>query len=157
PSAVRTYVDAFITIGPNGANLVGDQHMFKVTVDENTGNGLGYVPAVGAPVTVTLTNMNGAVANPPGPFTLTTDSSGHALVTFTSATAGQVIGNATTTLVVNGVTLTRSTGDGISQDSPNADKFFGALATDPGPTVALHSNTPLNDSATLEGTNPTGT
>src|SRR5262249_3824016 len=49
------------------------------------------------------------------------------------------------------------TGDGISQDSGPADKFFGSLSTTPGPTVALGSNTPLNDSATLQGTNPTGT
>src|SRR5262249_31662551 len=46
---------------------------------------------------------------------------------------------------------------GISLDSVPADKFFGALSTTPGPTVALNSNTPLNDTATLSAPNPTGT
>src|SRR5262249_54305797 len=70
----------------------------------------------------------------------------------------EVIGNASTTLMVNGVTLTRATGDGVSQDSGPADKFFGALATTPGPTVALNdpNKTHLNDMATLVGINPTG-
>src|SRR5262249_29274350 len=108
PSAVKTYVDGFITIGPDGANLVGDPHTFTVTVDENTGNGLGYLPAANETVTVTLTNVNGAVANPAGPFNLTTNSGGQATVAFTSATAGEVIGNASTTLMVNGVTPTRA-------------------------------------------------
>src|SRR5262249_55614385 len=94
PSAVQTYVDAFITIGPNGENLVGQTHTFTVTVEENTGNGKGYVPAANETVTVTLTNMNGAVARPAGPFSLTTNSSGQATTPpFTSATAGEVVGS----------------------------------------------------------------
>src|SRR5260370_9321524 len=43
---------------------------------------------------------------------------------FSSATAGQVSINASTTLTVGGVSLTRTTGDGISLDSANAGKTF---------------------------------
>ena len=45
-------------------------------------------------VTVTLTNVNGATASPAGPFVGLTNASGQFTVTFTSATAGQVIGSA---------------------------------------------------------------
>jgi uncharacterized repeat protein (TIGR01451 family) len=51
-------------------------------------------------------------------------------VTFTSDSAGQVIGNATTTFTLNGVTLTRSTGDGVGEtgfvDGGPATKTFVA-------------------------------
>src|SRR5260370_354031 len=46
---------------------------------------------------------------PVGPLTGTTDANGQFKVTFTSASAGQVVGNASTTFVLNGVTLTRDT------------------------------------------------
>src|SRR4029079_13870433 len=41
--AVKTFVDAFITISPDGANLVGDPHTFTVTVKQNAGGGAGFV------------------------------------------------------------------------------------------------------------------
>src|SRR5205823_2000284 len=54
--------DANITITPNGFNEIGHNHTFTVTVQENTGS--GFVPAPNEPVTVTLTNSNGATAAP---------------------------------------------------------------------------------------------
>ena len=60
-------------------------------------------------VTVTLTDTNGAVDVPSTPLSGNTNSSGQFSVEFTSATAGQVIGNATTSFTVNGATETRST------------------------------------------------
>src|SRR6185369_9233404 len=45
-------------------------------------------------------------------------------VTFTSANPGEVDGHASTSFVLNGVTLTRSTGDSKSGDSGDAIKFF---------------------------------
>jgi hypothetical protein len=154
--ATKTFEDAHITIGPNGVNLVGQPHTFTVTVTENAGGGAGFVPAEGVPVTVTLTNTNGSSTSPTT-FSGTADASGHFLVTFTSPTGGEVIGNATTTFVLNGVTLTRATGDSHAGDSGPAEKFFGSIATTPGPAVALGSGAALNDSATLSGANPTGT
>ena len=105
-------------------------------MDDGTGTDLdgvmGTFDAVGAgvAVTVTLTNQNGAAANPPGPFNGVTNANGQFDVTFTSATPGEVIGNATTTLVVGGVSLTRMTdgsavGGGQSNSDPATKTFLG--------------------------------
>jgi hypothetical protein len=64
------------------------------------------------------------VANPAGPVSGTTDGGGHFFVSFTSATAGQVIGNASTTFSVGGVSLTRATGDSHTGDGGPATKTF---------------------------------
>ena len=64
-----------ITITPSATNEVGQPHTFTVTVLNDTGSGLLPVGA-GEQCNITLTNGNGAVANPAGPFNLTTDASG---------------------------------------------------------------------------------
>src|SRR5439155_760525 len=101
---------------------VGHPHTFTVTVMQNAGN--GYVAAANEPVTVTLTNQSGAVANPAGPVSGTTNANGQFLVTFTSATAGKVVGHASTTFSVAGVSLTRATGNSHTGDSSDATKTF---------------------------------
>src|SRR5262249_57865156 len=78
----------------------------------------------GANGPVNRKSINGANAGPSTPLSGTTDANGHFQVTFKSATAGQVIGNATATLSVLGVNLTRATGDGNAGDSGPATKFF---------------------------------
>src|SRR5262249_62008046 len=103
-------VDAPHSTAPNATNAVGQPHPFVVTVLETLGDGKGLVAAPNEPVTVTLANTNGATT-PATTFNVTTDSSGHASVTFTSATAGQVIGNARKSFAEGGGTLTRATGD----------------------------------------------
>ncbi len=116
-TATKRYVDARITIGPDATNNVGDPHTFTVTVQQDDGltaaqggDGVtGFADVVNAPVTVTLANVGTAVATPAGPFAGNTNASGQFQVTFTSATPGQVIGNATTTFIVGGVSLTRDT------------------------------------------------
>jgi prealbumin domain-containing protein len=121
-------VDAKISITPNGVNKVGDSHTFTVLLQKDIGNGSGFGPAVGETVHVTLTNDATAVANPAGPFDLTTDAQGKATVTFTSATAGVVTGNASASLNIstNGATvgLSRATGDSHTGDSGSATKRF---------------------------------
>jgi hypothetical protein len=109
--------EARVTIAADGTNEVGQPHTFTVTVQQDSGS--GFVPAVGASVTVVLTGANGAVPDlispsdlPPSPTTTitgTTNASGQFVVTFASASAGQVVGNATASLVVNGQPLTRDT------------------------------------------------
>jgi uncharacterized repeat protein (TIGR01451 family) len=124
----KVFEDAQISIGPNATNGISEPHTFTVTVLENAGDG-NYVAAQGVTVTVALSSPNGA--NPileSGSLTGTTDANGQFQVTFTSSSAGDVIGNATTTFTLNGVTLTRSTGDGKGEtgftDSGPADKTF---------------------------------
>jgi uncharacterized repeat protein (TIGR01451 family) len=116
-------VNAEISIAGSGVNEVNNPHTFTVTVLEDLGDGNGFVAAPNAPVTVTLTDSNGATTTPTV-YNVTTDGSGHASVTFSSATAGEVIGNASTTLTVSGVTLTRATGDSNVGDSGPVTKFF---------------------------------
>src|SRR4029079_7744764 len=95
--ATKTFVDARIIIAPNDTNEVGQPHTFTVTVLEDNGDGLDtdgdgstFDPAGGESVTVTLTNSNGAVANPAGPFVVVTNALGQGSVTFSSTTAGLV-------------------------------------------------------------------
>src|SRR4029079_6394246 len=95
--ATKTFVDARIIITPDQTNEVGQPHTFTVTVLEDNGDGLDtdgdgstFDPAGGESVTVTLTNSNGAVANPAGPFVVVTNALGQGSVTFSSTTAGLV-------------------------------------------------------------------
>jgi hypothetical protein len=103
--AVKRWVDAYVDINPDGTNPVGAPHTFTVSVFQNDGlaigapggdayNGFGAVGA-GVPVTMLLTNSNGAVADPAGPFSNTTNANGQFSVTFTSQTPGTVTGHGT--------------------------------------------------------------
>jgi hypothetical protein len=121
--ATKTFVDANITIGPAEAtNTVGDLHTFTVTVRKDDGlpasagdgvDGMA-IPAMGTQVTVTLTNdatsqysvLSDSCANL---LTGGTNANGQCFVVFTSPTAGTVTGNASVTLSVGGVSLTRDT------------------------------------------------
>src|SRR6185295_248184 len=89
---------------------------------QDTGSGFVNVGA-GLPCNVTLTNGNGAVANPAGPFNLTTNASGQCSATFTSATGGTVTGNASSTVTINGVVMNVST-NGVAPNSGPAVKTF---------------------------------
>jgi hypothetical protein len=119
--ATKVWVGARIQIEPNATNEVGDPHTFTVTVQTDSGS--GFVAAPGAAVTVTLTNSNGAVANPAGPFNGTTNASGQFQVTFTSQTAGQVTGTATATVTIGGQPVVVST-NGVAPNSGPAVKTF---------------------------------
>src|SRR5204863_6039353 len=59
--AVKTFVDANISITPNAVNEVGDDHTFTVTVNQSNGSGNGFVAVPdGTKPTVTLTDSFGA-------------------------------------------------------------------------------------------------
>ena len=126
PVATKVFEDEYITISPSGTNVVGNPHTFTATVFLNDGDGTGYNPVgAGTSVIMTLTDSNGATATPAGPFTLTTNASGQVSETFTSATAGVVIGSASTTLTISGGgSITRTTGDSDPLDGPVATKVF---------------------------------
>jgi uncharacterized repeat protein (TIGR01451 family) len=124
--ATKTFEDATISIAPNATNGITEPHTFTVTVLDNAGDGKGFVAAANAPVTVTLTGQNGAVPIAETPLSGTTNASGQFQVTFTSDSAGQVIGNASATFTLNGVTLARATGDSHTGDGGPATKTFVA-------------------------------
>src|SRR5262249_45014299 len=139
--AVKRFVDAKVSIAPNATNGITESHTFTVTVlaDDGTGvdsdgDGSTFDPASNASVTVTLTNSNGAVANPAGPFTGTTNGSGQFQVPFTSNSAGTVTGHATASVLfpdpdgggpLPAVTVNRAT-DGTHGSSGDAVKTFVA-------------------------------
>ena len=80
-------------------------------------------------VTFSLTNNAGATAAfiPAGNNTCTiTNGLGTCTIDFTSPTPGNVDVSATTTFSVGGVSLTRTTGDGLLGDGPRANKVFVA-------------------------------
>jgi hypothetical protein len=130
--AVKRFVEAKISIGPDDVNAVGDSHTFTVTVQQDDGlaadqggDGVsGFGPALdGTIVTVTLSDSNGAISN----ITSNTCASpgtvgGSCSVTFKSNTAGLVTGHASVTFGVGGVSLTRETG--TTGNSGNAVKRF---------------------------------
>ena len=91
--AVKTWVNATISITPSAFNEVNAPHTFITTLMKDAGTGT-LVPAAGETVTVTLTSSNGACPVPPGPFTGTTDAAGQFAVTFTSSCPGTVTGHA---------------------------------------------------------------
>src|SRR4029078_11169929 len=121
-NAQKLWVNAAIVIAPNATNEVGQPHTFTVTVLQDTGSGLTPVGA-GLPCNVTLTNGNGAVAVPAGPFNLTTNASGQCQVTFTSATGGTGTGNASSTVTIQGVGVPVSQ-NGVAPNSGPAVKTF---------------------------------
>src|SRR5262249_47459008 len=53
-----------------------------------------------------------------------TDANGHFSVTFTSDSAGQILGNASVSVSLNGVVMIRATGDAHAGDSGPATKSF---------------------------------
>ena len=118
-------VDARITIAPDKTNEVGTSHTFTVTVQQDDGltaaqggDGVtGFGPA-SALVTTSIANSNGATAqltggtcgNTSGTIgSGSTDANGQCTATISSPTAGLTVANATATLSVAGVSLTRDT------------------------------------------------
>jgi len=134
--AVKTYVDARITITPSETNEVGASHTFTVDVDKDAGDGLGFVAATVGNVDITLTDSNGAVsvlhaaASTCDDAGNNLDASGQCIIVFSSPTAGKVTGNASVTLSVGGVSLTR--------DTDPATALIGAGPGGSGPAVKTY-------------------
>jgi hypothetical protein len=123
-AAVKTWVDARINITPDAFNEIGDPHTFTATLEFDLGDGAGFQPAEGESVTITLTNHNGAVADPPGPFTADTNASGQTTATFVSGSPGTVTGSASWTGSVGGSASFSISTDGTSPSGDEATKVF---------------------------------
>jgi hypothetical protein len=160
-------VDAKISISPlTPVNEVKDQETFTITVTAfpaGTGTPTFATPTVSVSPTPGLTN--GPVVGPVAGFPKqNADGTWTDEWTYTinSAAAGTFTVQASDQVTMDGVTVTRTTGDGFTSpdgsDSPSAVKTYESITTTAGPTVTLGSGTALNDSATLAGgTSRTGT
>src|SRR5712691_8050697 len=123
-NASKTWVDAYIALSPlTKTNEIKADHTLTASVFVNDGSGAGYMAAPnGTTVNFLVTNSNGATATPTSGSCNT--SGGSCTFTINSPTAGTVGINASVSITVGGVTLNRSTGDGLSQDSANASKTY---------------------------------
>ncbi len=120
--ATKTFVDANISLNPLSAtNEVNHGHLFTAHVNVNTGSG-GYVNApANTHVTFLVTSGAGTLS---ASSCDTVGTTGECSVTLNSSTPGQNTLQASTTLLVGGVSLTRTTGDSNVGDSDNATKTF---------------------------------
>jgi hypothetical protein len=155
-NAGKTFVDAYITLVlQHTPDPVGSVENVTASVVANDGSGAGYKPVAGAVVNLSI--LSGSVGNfvPSGTTaTCTTDATGACTVQITSNIKGTTTVHATTTITVSTVSLTRSTGDGISQDSSDVVKTWNPItptmvtAQSAGGTVG---STSLTDTANITG------
>ena len=94
--AVKTYVNAKISITPNATNEVGQPHTFTVTLKKDTGTG-GFVAAADEHVDCHADRLERRRRTRRGDRHLhdagaNTNASGQCTITFTSPTAGKVTG-----------------------------------------------------------------
>jgi len=126
-NGVKTFVDAKITIAPDGTHEIGQSHTFTVTLWKDTGNGAGFVQAGAEDVDFTLTDSNGAVHTAAtGSCTnagANTNASGECTITTTSNTTGQVTAHASSSLTIAGLLVTVAT-NGVAPNSGNAVATF---------------------------------
>jgi hypothetical protein len=161
PSATKTYVTATIGLSPLSANdPVGDLHTLTATVTTDNGSGDSTQPAAapdGTVVDFSIVSGPGSLASPS-----CTVSNGLGTCTdvLTSDVAGTTVVQATTTVVVNGVTLVRTTGDSVPGDSANAVKVWHKVQ----PTITTTQSAggtigvAASDTAKVAGgLNPSGT
>jgi hypothetical protein len=118
--ATKTYVDAYITIDPDGTNGITEAHTFTVYVAENDGS--GWADAAGEIVTITF----------PGGAPGTVDDSdcadgtaadGTCVVIINSSVAGTFNAHAAADVSVGGITVSVET-DGTGSNSDDAVKEY---------------------------------
>lgn len=134
--ATKLFVDARISISPDGNNPIGAPHTFDVLVEANTGSGWNAIDVSGVTVTLaatagaTLINVDDDCANGTGG----ADDAGigQCDVTFSSSTPGTVTGNASATVALTtgegNINLPVSTQDVNSPTGEAVKTFFdGAI------------------------------
>jgi len=120
--AVKTFVDANIQITPASAiNPISTNHVLTAHVNVNNGSG-GFVNVPNG------TQITFTIESGPGSFTTsnpctTSGGTGSCTITLTSATTGVTVVSARVTLVVNGLTISRST-NGTGLNSSAATKLW---------------------------------
>lgn len=119
--ATKTFVDARITIGPDGVNAVGDPHTVTGTATKNAGTG-GWVPAVGETITFAITQGPGAFTNGLSTITCVAGANGTCQVSFASDEPGVTWVSASTQYNVGGVSLSRTTAESGATDADNVRK-----------------------------------
>ncbi|PVV82711.1 hypothetical protein DD509_07935, partial [Dehalogenimonas alkenigignens] len=99
----KTWVDARISIGTSGTNLVGDEHIFTVTVEKN--DGISWTAAEGVSVTANLSGVGSITSTNPA----VTDALGQVTFTVDSENTGTATVNASATVTVGGVPIAVAT------------------------------------------------
>jgi hypothetical protein len=145
-------VDAKISIAPDDTNEITVHHTFTVTVQQDAGDGSGFVNVPdGTIVTVSLTDANDAVNSVDSDVCGTTGTtSGECTIEFHSDTTGTVTGHASVDLTVEGVSLHRET-DSVAPNSGNAVKTYVDAQIDVSPLEATNEvNDPHEITATVQ-------
>jgi hypothetical protein len=124
--AVKTWVDAYITLAlQNTPDPVGSTENVTASVFVNDGSGSGYVAAASKLVNLSIIGTSVGNFVPSGSTaSCTTGVSGTCVVQITSNVKGTTTVRATTTVTVLGVSLTRTTNDGISFDGNDIVKTW---------------------------------
>lgn len=139
-AAIKTYVDARISLSPSGVNAVGDPHPMMARLEVNNGTGWADAPA-GVTIAVVKIAGPGSLSAP----SCTTGAGGTCSVTLTSDAAGVSIIGASATVGVLGESLTRSTSSNAGPGgSGNVTKRWvdGAISISPtavNPVGAAHT------------------
>jgi len=132
-SAIKRFVDAWISIDPDDVNRVGQNHTFTVTVEADTGSGPTLVDV--SAVTVGLAgdddNTDDDCANGTGDAGDTiAETTGLCYVSFTSDTPGTVTGSASATVHLStaqgDIDVSVSTGDANSPTGSAIKRFVDA-------------------------------
>lgn len=124
--AEKTWVDARISIGEDGTNMVGDPHTFTAHVEINDGTGWMDAPE---DTMITYSIVSGPGALTPLDGIAYTDSNGEATIILNSAVTGTTVVKAAVEIDVKGVTLDRET-DGTGGNSGPATKIWIAPEPD---------------------------
>jgi hypothetical protein len=112
-SASETWVDANVSIAPNGTSPIGVSYPLTAHVSVDDGSGAGFVNTFpGTVITFTIDNGPGSLSSN----TCTVSAGGSCQVTLSSAVAGTTTVSAHTAVFVGGVVLFRDT-DGFEGDS----------------------------------------
>lgn len=122
--ATKTYVDARVSLTPDGVNAVGNPHTITGHAEYN--DGTGWKDAAGKTITFTLTNEGGATATfVGGNSTCVTGANGQCTVQIVSSTPGVSYVSASTSYAVLGVTLNRTSATDV-HDPANVRKEWVA-------------------------------
>ena len=131
--ATKDYVDAHITINPPSAvNEVGQDHVFTVVMTAVPGS---VTPVVFGAITASVsptTNLTKNASTCGSP--VISGNTATCTLTINSSAAGTYTANATGTVTIGGVPLTRST-DGVSPNSGSAVKTYVDAAITIGPSA----------------------